>query len=64
MRKLGFTVGLLACVLLCVPLASARNYALVISAGEATTDDAPVNSCFWYNFLLIYQTLLNEGFEP
>jgi len=63
MRKLGFTVGLLACVLLCVPLASGRNYALVISAGQATRDDASVNSCFWYNFLLIYQTLLDQGFE-
>jgi len=41
----------------------AKNYALVVSAGEATADDAATNSCFWYNPLLIYKTLLTLDFE-
>ena len=50
------------CLLFCVPVAEGKNYAVVISAGQATTDDAPVNSCFWYNPYLQYMTLVDQGF--
>ena len=52
----------LTCLLFCVPVAEGKDYAVLISAGEATTDDAPVNSCFWYNPYLQYMTLLDEGY--
>ncbi|UCC29439.1 MAG: hypothetical protein JSU86_14700, partial [Phycisphaerales bacterium] len=51
------------CLLLWVPPAQGANYAVVISAGVATADDAPVNSCFWYNSYLQYMALLDEGYS-
>ena len=51
-----------ACLLFCVPPAEAKDYAVLISAGQATTDDAAVNSCFWYNPYLQYKALLDEGY--
>jgi hypothetical protein len=51
------------CVLLCVPLVQARNYAVLISAGQATADNAMYNSEFWYDMLLQYMTLLDEGYS-
>jgi hypothetical protein len=51
------------CVLLCVPLVQARNYAVMISAGRATADNAMYNSEFWYDMLLQYMTLLDEGYS-
>jgi len=60
--------ALIACLALAAlfasaPSAQADNYALIISAGEATTDDAATNSCFWYNPLLIYESLLTLDFD-
>ena len=52
----------LVCLLTCVPAAQGKNYAVLISAGVATTDDAAVNSCFWYNPYLQYTALLDEGY--
>ena len=49
-------------LLLCVPAAEGKNYAVLISAGQATMDDAAVNSCFWYNPYLQYMALLDEGY--
>lgn len=57
-----FTCVSLVCLLLCVPAAQGKNYAVLISAGVATTDDAAVNSCFWYNPYLQYTALLEEGY--
>lgn len=58
----AFTCMSLICLLLCVPAAEGKNYAVLISAGVATTDDAAVNSCFWYNPYLQYTALLEEGY--
>ena len=49
-------------LLCCAPAAEGTNYAVLISAGRATVDDAAVNSCFWYNIYLQYTTLLEEGY--
>jgi len=64
MRKHIFIACLaLAALIVSTPSAQADNYALIVSAGEATTDDAATNSCFWYNPLLIYQSLLTLDFD-
>ncbi len=49
-------------LLLFAPAAVGRDYAVLISAGQATADDTLVNSCFWYNVYLQYTTLLEEGY--
>lgn len=63
MRK-SATILFLAvtCVLLWAPTADARDYAVLISAGEATQDDAICNCEYWYDMLLQYTTLLDEGY--
>lgn len=62
-RYTAITLPGIACLLFCVPLAQGRNYAVLISAEEATADDAPYNSAFWYDMLLQYNTLLDEGYS-
>ena len=43
----------------------AIDYAILISGGEATTDDAFSNSEYWYDIFLAYEDLvLNEGYNP
>jgi len=64
MRKYGAIICVsVVCLLLCVPATQAKNYALLISAGEATKDDAVVNSAFWYDLTLQYTTLIDEGYS-
>ena len=58
----AFICAGLVCLLFCVPAAQGTDYAVLISAGRATTDDAPVNSCFWYNMYLQYMILQEEGY--
>ena len=49
MRKHALIACLaLAALFVSAPPAEADNYALIVSAGEATADDAATNSCFWY----------------
>ena len=59
-----FTYMTVVCLLRFVPAAQGTDYAVLISAGRATTDDAAYNSCFWYNPYLQYMTLLDEGYSP
>jgi hypothetical protein len=49
-------------LLLCTQPVGARNYAVLISAGQTTADDAYVNSEYWYDMLLTYKTLIDEGY--
>jgi len=64
MRKYGAIICVsVVCLLLCVPAAQAKNYAVLISAGQATRDDAVCNSEYWYDMLLQYTTLLDEGYS-
>ena len=51
------------CVLMCVPAAPAREYGLLISAGQTTRDDQMINSEYWYDMLLQYKALLGEGYD-
>jgi len=41
-------------------VAFAENYAILISAGKATTDDLFNNSEFWYDLILAYEDLINN----
>lgn len=43
----------------------AVDYAILVSAGMATTDDVFSNSEYWYDLFLAYEDLvLNEGYDP
>jgi len=43
----------------------AVDYAILVSAGIATTDDAFSNSEYWYDLFLAYEDLvLNQGYDP
>ncbi|MFQ5583874.1 MAG: FlgD immunoglobulin-like domain containing protein [Calditrichia bacterium] len=42
---------------------SAKNYAVLISAGRATADDAHENCEFWYDLFMIYTTLIDNGYN-
>ena len=43
----------------------AVDYAILVSAGIATTDDVFSNSEYWYDLFLAYEDLvLNEGYDP
>ena len=43
----------------------ATDYAILVSAGIATTDDAFSNSEYWYDLFLAYEDLVvNEGYDP
>jgi hypothetical protein len=50
-------------LLLCIRSADAKNYAVLISAGETYEDDAAVNSEYWYDMFLMYKTLIDEGYS-
>jgi len=41
----------------------AKNYAVLISAGESTTDNAEENSEYWYDLFLQYTTLIDKGYD-
>ena len=43
----------------------AIDYAILISAGRATTDNTFSNSEYWYDLFLAYEDLvINEGYDP
>ena len=52
----------LVVLLFCAPLAQGKDYAVLISAGNTTADDAAVNSSFWYDLYLQYTALLEGGY--
>jgi len=64
MRRRG--VGLLA-VLTLVSLgagpAGAKNYAVLISAGQTTSDGSVYNSEYWYDLVLTYRMLVDQGYD-
>lgn len=44
---------------------NATNYAILVSAGKATTDDVFSNSEYWYDLYLAYEDLvIKEGYAP
>jgi hypothetical protein len=56
-KKISFTI-----VFLCMlnTMAFSENYAILVSAGKATTDDLFNNSEFWYDLILAYEDLINN----
>lgn len=42
--------------------ALASNYVVLISAGRTTADDAYTNSEYWYDLLLAYEMLIDNGY--
>ncbi len=44
-------------------IAGATNYAVLISAGKSTADDAMINSEYWYDLLLTYEMLIDNNYE-
>lgn len=50
---------------LIINICNATDYAILISAGKATTDDTFNNSEFWYSLYLAYEDLvIKEGYLP
>lgn len=58
-------IGLLLVAMICSDVVvSAENYAILISAGKATSDNQMINSEYWYDLFLIYEhLLLNEQYD-
>jgi len=55
---------MITCVLLLwFAAAEAKKYAVLISAGETTEDDAMFNSEFWYDLVLTYRMLIDNGYS-
>ncbi len=51
-------------ILFCTNI-KAVDYAILVSAGNATTDGSFSNSEYWYDIFLAYEDLvLNEGYDP
>ncbi len=62
MKKIKKIVFLLAILFFNTPI-FAERYAILISAGKATTDDVFSNSEFWYDLYLAYEDLIiNQGY--
>ncbi|MCP4633433.1 MAG: T9SS type A sorting domain-containing protein [candidate division Zixibacteria bacterium] len=62
-KYLNITILTFFVLLLCIGYANGKNYAVLISAGEATADNEEENSEFWYDLFLIYTTLIDEGYN-
>ncbi len=43
--------------------AAARNFFVLMSAGQATSDNTPTNSEYWYDLFLQYTCLLERGYS-
>ena len=39
------------------------KYAVLISAGDTIADDAMYHSEYWYDLILMYRTLIENGFS-
>jgi hypothetical protein len=55
-------VGALLAACLTPQAAAQQKYAVLISTGQTTADDAMINSEYWYDLLLMYRTLIDRGF--
>ncbi len=63
MKKINIIVFLLAILLFNTPI-FAERYAILISAGKATTDDQFSNSEYWYDLYLAYEDLIiKQGYS-
>lgn len=58
-------IGLLLVSMICSDIVvTAENYAILVSAGKATSDNQMINSEYWYDLFLIYEhLLLNEQYD-
>lgn len=63
-RLIGILVLIALAAFLGMPTAAARNYALLICAGETTADDAEMNCEWWYDLLLTYEMLIDNHYAP
>lgn len=59
--KIWILVALACC--LAAATAEAANYVVLISAGRATEDDAYTNCEYWYDLLLAYEMLIDNGYD-
>jgi len=58
-------VSIIICCLSYSSYVNAIDYAILISAGQATTDNTFSNSEYWYDLFLAYEDLvLREGYAP
>ena len=62
-RSLFIVLSLIILTTFLAGPSSAENYAVLISAGETTADHKAYHSEFWYDLILIYTTLIDEGYE-
>ena len=63
MRKIF--VFIIICSLSFSSYVKAIDYAILISAGQASTDNTFSNSEYWYDLFLAYEDLvLREGYNP
>ena len=60
-KKLGLCLSLLIVILTFVGCPS--KYAVLISANQVSNDDIAYHSTWWYDLVLMYRTLLENGFE-
>jgi len=59
---LSAVLSLLALTIIGATSVSAKNYAVLISAGRTTDDDVPYHSEYWYDLFLMYEALYENGF--
>ena len=59
-------IGLLLVAMICSDVVvTAENYAILISAGKATSDTTLINSEYWYDLFLVYEYLIiEEQYDP
>ena len=62
-RLIGSLILIALATFLWAPVVAADNYVVLISAGRTTADDAYTNSEYWYDLLLAYQMLIDNGYE-
>jgi hypothetical protein len=65
MKKISYIVLIAFCLSTIInpsPANSQQKYALLISSGQTTHDDAFYHSEYWYDLFLLYRTLIDLGF--
>lgn len=61
--RTGAIISAVMVLLLGIHPAGAEDYAVLISAGQTTEDDAVTNCEYWYDLMLQYTTLIDEGYS-
>ncbi|TFG80729.1 MAG: hypothetical protein E4H23_01470 [Chrysiogenales bacterium] len=66
MKHYSFFARILVCMILLAalsfPASAQQKYAVLISAGNTTADDAMYHSEYWYDLFLMYRMLIERGF--